>query len=294
MKILCAALGLCMVVIAGCGSGGTHQTTPVTGAVADGYLQNATVFLDRNSNYQLDQGEPSTTTDQNGAYVLSIAAGEVGRYPVVAVAVKGQTIDKDTGLAVTGSYVLCLPGAAISGTVSNFISPMSTLIREKMAANPGLSLAEAITQLRNQLNLPVGINVLGDYIAGGTTGLHGSQYQTMHQVARQMTSLMATQADLVVSGTGAYHARFRGMMGQINQNLPLIVDNVNRGLGMESTFMQALRSGMYANLAGTPVSAGYGSFSSLFRNTTSHTYFWRYSSGTIQPLSRMMGGGMRR
>ena len=56
-------------IISGCsGSGSTGtSTTSVTGKVADGYLVNATVFLDKNSNYQLDQGEPFTTTDQNGA-----------------------------------------------------------------------------------------------------------------------------------------------------------------------------------------------------------------------------------
>ena len=93
--------------IAGCGGGGSTTAAPatlaITGKVADGYLANATVFLDKNGNYQLDPGEPFTTSDQNGAYVLNVAPDDVGKYPIVAIATKGQTVDKDTGSAVASS-----------------------------------------------------------------------------------------------------------------------------------------------------------------------------------------------
>ena len=57
--------------IAGVGTGGTGT---VSGKVADGYLVNANVFLDKNGNYVLDVGEPSAMTDINGAYSLNIGA----------------------------------------------------------------------------------------------------------------------------------------------------------------------------------------------------------------------------
>jgi hypothetical protein len=42
------------------------------GAVIDGYISGATLFLDANKNGVLDAGEPSTTTDSNGEYNLDI------------------------------------------------------------------------------------------------------------------------------------------------------------------------------------------------------------------------------
>ena len=42
------------------------------GAVIDGYISGATLFLDANKNGVLDIGEPSTTTDSNGEYNLDI------------------------------------------------------------------------------------------------------------------------------------------------------------------------------------------------------------------------------
>ncbi len=246
MKKALATLAVLSVgIIAGCGSS-TTQAATVSGTVADGYLQNAMVFLDKNFNYQLDQGEPSATTGQNGAYTLNVAPEDIGKYPVVAMAITGQTIDSDTGVAVSSSYVLCTPGAAVSGTVENFIRPMSTLIREKLEANPGMTLTEAMAQLRSQLNMPGGMNVLGNYMAGSMTGgPYQAQYLEMHRVAQQTAGLMGEQAGQVMNGTtGAYSSRFRGMMGQLDQYLPQVSYNVYMGSGMDSEFMNALRNQM--------------------------------------------------
>ncbi|TWJ14071.1 hypothetical protein [Geobacter argillaceus] len=290
MKKIIAAIGLMSAAaIAGCGGSGsssTAQTAPVSGVVADGYLQNALVFLDKNGNYQLDAGEPNTTTDQNGGYTLNIDPADVGKYPIVAVAIKGQTIDRDTGSAVSSSYLLSTPAAGVSGTVSNFISPMSTLIMEKLQANPGMTLADAMAQLRNQLNMPAGMDMLGNYVAGAGPGQSFvAQYQTMHQVAQQMAGLMGSQSGLVMSGNNANMARFRSMMGQINQNLPQIASNAGQ---VNSTFMNSMMNQMQTTLTGIPVSSGLRNFSSLFRNMTSHQYFWNYSSGQMRPRSGMM------
>ncbi|ACM19210.1 lipoprotein, putative [Geotalea daltonii FRC-32] len=294
MKKICAILvATSMGLIAACGGSSSVEGTPVAGVVADGYLQNALVFMDKNSNYQLDSGEPSATTDATGAYTLTIAPEDVGKYPIVAIAVAGQTIDQDNpGVTIDKTYVLCTPGAGVSGTVSNFISPISTLLREKLEANPGMTLAEATTQLRNQLGMPVGMNILGDYVAGARAGQYQTNYQAMHQVARQMAGLMASQSGLVMNGTtSANGTRFRGMMGQINENLPQISDNASRGFGMNSDFMISMQSQMQTQLAGIPTTS-FRNFSSAFRNMTSYNYFWNYSGGRMQPMSGSMGGGM--
>ncbi len=290
-QVIMIIAALTVGLIAGCGGSGTQPTSAtVTGKVADGYLVGATVFLDKNGNYQSDAGEPSTTTDLNGAYTLTMDAADIGKYPIVAIAIQGQTIDKDTNLTVPNSYMLSMPATAVSGIVnSNFISPMSTLIREKMAANTGMTIADAMTQLRNQMNLPVGIDMMSDYVAGSQSGTNASQFQTMHSTARQMAGLMAGQAALVMNGTGANMGRYRGMMATINSNISGIAANVLAGQSMSSTFMTGMMTQMQTQLGTMPISGGFINYSAMFRNMTSHSSFW---SNTGTPTTPMSGGMM--
>lgn len=292
-KMITTAALLTISLIAGCGGGSSTPaaSTAVSGKVADGYLAGATVFLDKNNNYQMDAGEPSTMTDANGAYTLMVDPADMGRYPIVAMAIKGQTIDRDTNQSVADSFMLSMPAAAMTGTVnSNFISPMSTLIREKMAANPGMSMSDAMTQLRNQMNMPAGMNMMGDYVAGSQSGTNASGYQTMHTTAQQMAGLMAGQAALVMNGNGANMNRYRGMMGTINSNMPAISANVANGQGMNSTFMTSMMSAMQAQLGSMPMTGGFTNYSGMFRNMTSHSSFW---TPTGTPMTPMTGGMMK-
>lgn len=188
-RITAAASILTVGIIAGCGGGsGTAQTTSVSGVVADGYLRGAEVFLDKNGTYQWDGTEPRTMTGPGGIYSLTVPAGDVGKYPVFVRAIAGSTVDEDTGLTVQNSYVMSAPAGA-----GSFVSPMSTLVREKMEANPGMTMAQAMTQLRNQLNMPAGMNMLADYMAGSQTGQYQTQYQAMHQAMHQVAQQMAGQ-----------------------------------------------------------------------------------------------------
>lgn len=284
-SIMTIAAVFTVALIAGCGGSGSTSGTSVSGKVADGYLVNATVFLDKNNNYLLDADEISTTTDANGAYTLNIDPADVGKYPVVAMAIAGVTKDLDTNALVAGSYVLSIPAFAVSGTVnSNFISPMSTLIREKMDA--GMTLTEATTQLRNQMGLPAGFNLMADYVAGSGQGMmNADQYQAMHDVARQMAGLMAGQAGLVMNGRTVDVNRYRSMMGMINRDMSVITVNV-----ADSSFMTVMMSQMQAQLGGMQVSGGFANYSGMFRNMTSSRNFW---SSTGTPMTPMSGGMMR-
>ena len=207
-------------IIAGCGSSGTNTpTTSISGKVADGYLVGATVFLDKNGNYKLDVGEPSTTTDANGAYTLTVEPADVGTYPIVAMATKGVTIDMDSGSPVANSYVLSMPAAAISGTVSsNFISPMSSQLREMMETGNYATMQQAMIDLRAKLGMPAGTNMLADYMAANDTNMHIS--------AQNMASMMGSQMSQVLSSDGSVTTvdvnRYRGMMGTIFSNMSSI------------------------------------------------------------------------
>lgn len=205
---------------AGVGTGGTG-TIVVIGKVADGYLANATVFLDKNGNYRLDSGEPSTTTDANGSYALTLDSADVGKYPVVVIALSGATIDKDNSLTVPNSYLLSLPKESVSGlAAANFISPVSTQLREMLETGLYASLQHAADVLRTKLGLPAGTNMAADFIVGNNSA--------MHVTAQNMATLMGNQAELVLGSSYATAQspvdinRYRGMMGAVFNNLSSI------------------------------------------------------------------------
>lgn len=300
IQIIAVTIVAAATLISGCSGSGTDmngmntqgQPAQVSGKVADGYLVSAVVFLDRNGNYQLDAGEPTTTTDASGAYTLNVAAADIGKYPIIALAIKGQTVDKDTNQSVANSYLLSMPASAVSGTVnSNFISPMSTLIREKMTANSAMSMPDAMAQLRNQMNLSAGTDMMADYIAASQSGPNAVDYQTMHATARQMAGLMGGQASLVMNnGSGVDLNRYRGMMATINSNMSGVAANVMNGSGMNSTFITNMMSQMQSQLGAMPVGGAFMNYSGMFRNMTGHSSFW---SGTGVPMTPMSGGMMK-
>lgn len=202
---------------AGVGSGGTGSSVAalISGTVADGYLVNATVFLDKNGNYQSDAGEPSTATDAHGSYTLGIDAADVGKYPLVAHAIKAITIDNDNNQPLTSSYVLSLPKDSVRGTVGNFISPLTSQIREMMETGEYTSLQHAADRLSTKLGLPAGTDVMGDYIRADNTSIHA--------VAQNMATVMGNQMDMVLGMSGPVITvdvnRYRGMMGTMYNDL---------------------------------------------------------------------------
>jgi hypothetical protein len=251
-------------LLAGCG-GGTSATqassATVSGAVADGYLSGAIVFLDKNGNYQLDAGEPSTTTGANGAYTLTVDPADLNKYPIVAMVVKGVTIDQDTNQTVQSSYILSMPQGSVSGTVSsNFISPMSTQIRELMATGK-YSLNQAMSLMSTKLGLPAGTNMLANYM----TNPNSANSQVMHTAAQNMASLMGSQMGQVLSTSGATTSvdvnRYRGMMGTIFSNMSSL-----RGAGTNAqTTMTTVMSNMATNLPTIPAGQPYRNMSTAFR-----------------------------
>jgi len=259
-KIILAAASLVVAgMIAGCGSSSTSTpaATTVAGKVADGYLENATVFMDKNGNYILDAGEPSAVTDANGAYALTVDPADVGQYPIVALAVAGVTVDRDNpGVAIAHNYLLSIPKESVSGTVSsNFISPMSTQVREMMETGTYATMQQAMDELRVSLGLPAGTNMMGDYVAGQNT--------TMHTTAQNMATVMGEQAPLLFrnySGSTLMDVnRYRGMMGTMFSNISSV-----RATAPQST-MTELMATMTANLDNIVIGMPFQNMSSFFQ-----------------------------
>ncbi|OGU06707.1 MAG: hypothetical protein A2075_04720 [Geobacteraceae bacterium GWC2_58_44] len=261
--LLTIAATLTIGLIAGCGGDGSMHATSATmsGAVADGYLVGATVFLDRDGNYRLDAGEPTAITDVNGAYTLKVDAADVGAYPIVAMAIKGVTVDKDSNQPVLNSYILSMPRESVSGTVSsNFISPMSTLIRELMATG-NYTMQQAMDQLRTQLGLPVGVDMMADFLRDPDN----ANYRAMHTAAQNMAALMGSQMSQVLSTSGSTTNvdvnRYRGMMGTIFSNISSV-----RGSDSDSrSAMSNLMGSMMGDLENMTPGQPFRNMSTSFR-----------------------------
>jgi len=244
---------------AGVGTGGTGSLAKtVSGKVADGYLANATVFLDKNGNYQLDAGEPSFITDNNGAYTFNVDASDMGKYPIVAHVIKGVTIDKDTNQAVVNSYVLSLPKDIVSATVSNFISPITSQLHEMMESGMYINTQQATEALRIKMGLPDGTDMMVDYIATNNT--------PMHTAAQNMATLMGNQMGQVLGMSGATITidvnRYRSMMGTIYISMSSIMGTSTQA-GMSN--LNNTITTMLSNMPVTSVGQPYRNMSTAFR-----------------------------
>ncbi|BCR07038.1 hypothetical protein DESUT3_41070 [Desulfuromonas versatilis] len=193
VRILVA--GMFLVSLAGCGGGGSNDSTPVStpasvsGVVADGYLVDATVFSDRNGNKVWDEGEPKTTTGAGGEYTLT--GEEVDQHPIVVLVEAGVTVDEDNpGVPVEKSYLLMAPAGR-----PEFISPLTTLIQGQVER--GKSIGEAEDVIKGALGF-ASANLFANYLADSTTAS-----PSLHGIAQALARVFGTVQEADQSGRSA-------------------------------------------------------------------------------------------
>ena len=162
--------------------------TTLTGVVADGYLKDAKVFLDRNENRVYDNGEPLSQSAVGGIFSLDVNPGEGELYPVVAQIIAGETIDEDSGAAIVNEYFLeSLPGRW------EFISPLTTLVKLECDKNPSFSPLQAEIEIRTRFGLDDSISLFVDYIAVANEEAVGAEeYGRAHRAAQVAANIMGS------------------------------------------------------------------------------------------------------
>jgi hypothetical protein len=147
-------------LFSGCGVGGQQETSYIEGTVADGYLVNATICLDKNSNLACDEKEPFTVSTTNGYYKLVIDKEDEDKYPLLALVEKDKTVDEDDNKTVEDSYILQTPKQN-----PTFISPFTTLIKQSIDTNKyNITLEQATQLLQGELGIGNSDLLLGDYV----------------------------------------------------------------------------------------------------------------------------------
>ena len=159
--------------------GGANSSTSVTGfrnangVVVDGYLSDATVFIDSNSNFQIDGSEASTTSSSAGAFSLRHANGMLVSLGGTDVAT--QTLLTDLVLTAPNSGYLAAP----------VITPLTSII----------SFMENPDNIYAVMGLDSSIDILTtDPVASLAMG---PAYETLYEKGNQLTVLTLVVNNLV-------------------------------------------------------------------------------------------------
>jgi hypothetical protein len=131
------------------GSALTMEINSESGNVVDGPFQNALAFADYDNDGVLDVGEPSATTDANGAYSLVKDASAPSSFNIV-VQMTDTTIDSISGESYAGTGVVLK--AASGGSV---VTPVTTMLEAAKAADPSYTAAD----LALAMGLPAGVDI---------------------------------------------------------------------------------------------------------------------------------------
>ena len=109
------------------GNDNNTPSTSITGKAVDGYLQYATVCLDLSKDGYCQPSEPSTQTDENGAFTLKLTeeAKANPNFDTAMLLVYGGK-DVDTGDDFTGKLLAPKEGESI------VLSPVSTLVAKTL------------------------------------------------------------------------------------------------------------------------------------------------------------------
>ena len=160
----------------------------VTGRVADGYVQGATVCVDINENEACDPNEPSAMSGAGGLYELVIPDGAEAM-PIVAD-IPAEAIDEDTGESVGEALVFITPADH-----PEFISPITTLVYQELRVSPSLNVDEAEQIVQSALGFDGNrVSLFADYVeqSDPETNQDGTanSFIYLHSTARVVASIM--------------------------------------------------------------------------------------------------------
>lgn len=222
-----AALFCSTVILAGCGGGGgdADVITPkakLNATVIDGYLKDATVWLDVNKNFELDDNEPFAISGSAGKVAIDVTGIEnPSAYPLVAQAEKGKTVDESTGNFVTHNFVMSAPQGERS------ITPLSTLVHLHLAQNTNTDeFSVKLSEAKNAVAASLGLDkddILGDYIEGSKDDV---LYAAENIVASGLLPEEASELKNI-SNKSTGHSEFTDNISSVNEVIKQLIEHVN-------------------------------------------------------------------
>ena len=164
------------------------------GVVVDGYLSDATVFIDSNDNYQVDGSEASATSDTSGAFTIKHSNGSF-------VSLGGTDVDTQTLLA---DLVLVAPN---SGYIEALVvTPLTTLA----------SFMDSPDDIYTALGIDSSLDIFTtDPVANKNSG---NNYAILYEKGNQLTVLALALTNLtndLTSGADNTADYFEGIASEI-------------------------------------------------------------------------------
>jgi hypothetical protein len=155
--IVSAISATLLLTTVGCGGGKTKEdvVSTIKGKAVDGYLKNSTVWLDLNSNGEIDDGEPYTLSKSDGSYTLDVTKFKSDtKFDKAQIGVLSGT-DIDTGNQLQGKLFAPNTGKSVI-----HVTPVTSLVA-KVAKTDG-NVTRAEQQVRKAFGLSNDVNLLAD------------------------------------------------------------------------------------------------------------------------------------
>lgn len=209
----------------------------LTGKVADGYLQNATVCLDLNGNKACDSDEPSATTDANGDYTIkNLSQADIDKYPVIVKVIAGTTIDSDYGTTpLAKSYTMSAPPGK-----GEFISPLTTMVQTQLESKPNSTVEQVESQLLTSMGqTDEDVSLFTDYVAEGANANNedASDYDLLHKLAQVTATTISTQIEAaeaaVTLSPEQFDALIQIVVSAVIEEIPSIINAVDTDTGTD-------------------------------------------------------------
>ncbi len=168
----------CVAAISACGGGGSSSSDTNTVVKSldvqaiDGYLKDATVWLDVDGDYTQDVNEPSAQTDGTGKATLDVSSvANPTQYKVLVKAIAGKTVDVGDGTGstsnpITTSYTMSAPAGI------PVVTPLTTLVEQKMTSG-SMTRDDAAKAVAEQLGMSSdkASDLLKDFIQESNTAV---------------------------------------------------------------------------------------------------------------------------
>lgn len=245
MKQLSAIAIAVSLILTGCGGSDSGDASSTSGSALqrqalDGYIVNAEVYVDRNSNNIAEDTEIIGTTDSQGKFTISEADAE---FPIIVRAVAGKSYDTDKGGKLINTFEIAAPaGTAV-------VSPFSTI-----AVIENKTLEEVAAELS------IDSTVLdADYVAAKQANDEAKQ---VHAIARSLT--LQLESDLVSS-----EANISAIKTQLDNINNKINDQINNNVDLDTIIID--KDGNVADAPKTVKSMMVGS--TYYSVSTNDFYF---------------------
>ena len=257
-KLLALAVLAPAMAITACSNDGAYIPGPELGSkdgnVQDGYLRGAVVCVDRNQNKDCDADEKQVDSVAKGAWTLEGLTPRQQRFPLVAKAIAGKTIDEDAPDApIAEGFSYTAPASA------KVISVLSTIVQtdiesriaagETPAAAEEAAKAELVTRLGAQgIDDITSFDPIAESDVSGTNQEVAVQLRVINQVATKQLIKAAQSAPAGSNPAAVVAAATKNVNAKLVETKAVVVEKITAARN-EQGGMPALDAAQLVSIA---------------------------------------------